>query len=153
MTHGTLSRYNRGCRCLECTAAKRDYRPPAPGDADHGKPKSYQYGCRCEKCREVWRVYRLDLKANPRPKKNKQRYRHGTVQRWETCRCAPCCAVKVRSDQVFATMARIRQEIDVADRSRIALLEAGDERGAECFADDIECAKAELRRVIREADA
>lgn len=58
--HGTVYRYNCGCRCIECYDAVKTYRlrfltmkPPT-----HGKYSSYSnYGCRCDACRAAASEY------------------------------------------------------------------------------------------------
>lgn len=61
VTHGTRSRYRKGCRCEECTVANREYmrrfRARAqlrPDDWAHGLASTYSnFGCRCDACREA----------------------------------------------------------------------------------------------------
>lgn len=78
--HGTISRYNSGCRCDECRRANREYgreyyrkRKQADREADlakrracremypcrspHGTRSRYNSGCRCDECRRANREY------------------------------------------------------------------------------------------------
>lgn len=59
--HGTVYRYDRGCRCDACRAAKveSNRRNKArrlsemssdPEDPRHGTETGYWYGCRCARC-------------------------------------------------------------------------------------------------------
>jgi Sigma-70, region 4 len=53
--HGTPYRYNRGCRCDDCRAARREYRRQWRATASppkHGTQNAYcNYACRCPKCK------------------------------------------------------------------------------------------------------
>lgn len=79
--HGDTRRYNRGCRCRECTTAvvadKRAYRarlradPAAADRSGHGLEKTYRvYGCRCAPCTaantDAGRVRRARRRARER---------------------------------------------------------------------------------------
>lgn len=80
--HGTEWGYDRGCRCDECRAAKRDMgrrrrlrrRGVDPGQVTHGALAGYEAGCRCPDC--------LSAKG----------VTHGTTTGygWHGCRCAAC---------------------------------------------------------------
>ena len=61
--HGTAGTYTNGCRCDECTKAKRNYNllwrhrtgrsklTRAERAAKHGTTGKYKAGCRCEPCK------------------------------------------------------------------------------------------------------
>lgn len=61
-SHGIPSRYNRGCRCAECTAAatarKADWAARNKDRAPrvHGISAYKHHGCRCEACRAAKRA-------------------------------------------------------------------------------------------------
>jgi hypothetical protein len=64
---GTMTAYNRGCRCWQCTEAAKLYhrerraRPPAPMEIrEHGTARRYWAGCRCEECRKANAKYQAD---------------------------------------------------------------------------------------------
>jgi hypothetical protein len=64
-THGRIATYMVGCRCDECSAAKRAANALQraarracilpPGDARHGVNGYSNYGCRCHTCTVAWR--------------------------------------------------------------------------------------------------
>ena len=63
--HGTVYRYNRGCRCDECKQAIRDahIRRREAGPKKHGTPSAYSnYGCRCRRCTKAYSVYQREKK-------------------------------------------------------------------------------------------
>lgn len=61
-SHGTHSKYSRGCRCDECKAGHREYTANrrkaalAEGTLSHGRASTYDAGCRCDKCRMAKQV-------------------------------------------------------------------------------------------------
>ena len=63
-SHGTESRYRRGCRCDPCkstaTAARtrRRKQSPVSTSATHGRAATYSNGCRCQDCRAAHTVNR-----------------------------------------------------------------------------------------------
>lgn len=79
--HGTITKYQYGCRCLDCKAAKatwhREWRQrvrgriqPGDGDPRHGSIHGYiDYRCRCRDCRRTYSLrrsfYRDSLKLTP----------------------------------------------------------------------------------------
>lgn len=100
--HGTVSRYNGGCRCDECREALRLYMAslkgrPAPS---HGLSGYTNYGCRCDICRAAHseRMRSPKFKAIKRAWVEKVRGteppRHGTLVAYGNyrCRCAECRA-------------------------------------------------------------
>lgn len=58
--HGTIHRYNGGCRCAECTEAMRQTRQRRKerGPKKHGTMNAYtNYSCRCPKCKRAAKRY------------------------------------------------------------------------------------------------
>lgn len=85
MKHGTDVSYTRGCRCVPCRTAHRQYTRQAQAarlarrvDIDgqlvaihldegmHGTINAYQtHGCRCDECGDAWRDYGRKRKEQP----------------------------------------------------------------------------------------
>lgn len=64
--HGTTTGYGLGCRCLDCSAARRDYErrrrananiQPGDNDPRHGTTNGYGLGCRCDTCKTASSEY------------------------------------------------------------------------------------------------
>jgi WhiB family redox-sensing transcriptional regulator len=84
--HGTRSGYVRGCRCDECSQARRDYENKRNAEmrvgarprpvAQHGSRSKYRYGCRCEDCTEANRAYNRNWLDIGGVRENEQRLIH-----------------------------------------------------------------------------
>ena len=100
--HGTVSGYEKGCRCDGCRNAKRlraaNYRKnkhPIKNKerkfvekAHHGTTTGYKQGCRCEECTKANSLYKRKWTKEARNKPTP----HGTLggyQYWN-CRCEEC---------------------------------------------------------------
>lgn len=62
--HGTLSRYQAGCRCDPCRAANRERGRALKGRTppNHGYSGYVNYGCRCQVCRDGMLEYARELR-------------------------------------------------------------------------------------------
>ena len=100
---GTVSAYNRGCRCSECRAAvavknklllRRRGVPERPPTVPCPSAQAYRRGCRCAGCRSASAEYSREYRRRVRDGKQtrrKQPRRHGTAAVYDLgCRCRYC---------------------------------------------------------------
>ena len=153
-THGTISGYNRGCRCAPCVDGRATYRAKVPAIEEHGAVRSYQYGCRCALCREAWRVYCAERKEGKHKRKPKERtWQHGQVTGWSHgCRCAGCLAIKARSDEVWASIGALRRGIAAFSSARLDAIGRNDGPAVVRFEADIARTEAALKQVFLDAE-
>ena len=122
MKHGTSSAYNHGCRCEECTAAKREYdrqyrrnnpdkvraarekRKQTPfEEIKHGKYTTYNnYACRCDECTADYKRYLEDTRDQRQEYYKSllqtpyEEIEHGSYYGYARlgCRCPACTEAK-----------------------------------------------------------
>ena len=106
VTHGKTVTYNYGCRCEECSDARRELTRKAREKrlertaegavgGEHGKAATYSnWNCRCRPCTDAWNEFcnKATDKRAEKAARGEVEIPHGTWNGYQSykCRCADC---------------------------------------------------------------